>query len=98
MNLNGQKNTTKFNENFIRNYDKDSDKGYILKVDVEYPKRVYNLHNDLPFLPERMKIKKCNKLVCSFYDKINYDIHIRTLKQALDYGLILKKSSSINSV
>ena len=30
-------------------------KGYILKVDVEYPKHLRDLHNDLPFLPVRMK-------------------------------------------
>ena len=44
----------------IKNYDEDSDKGYILEVDVEYPKYLHNLHIDLPFLPERIKINKCN--------------------------------------
>ena len=43
------------------------------------------------FLPERMKIKKCNKLVCNLSDKNNYFVHIRTLKQALNHGLILKE-------
>ena len=32
------KNLSKFNEIFIRNYDENSDKGYFLEVDVEYPK------------------------------------------------------------
>ena len=41
-------------------------------------KKFYDLHGDLPFLPERMKIKKWNKLVCNFYDKNNYVVHIRT--------------------
>ena len=41
----------------------DRDKGYILEVDVEYPKNFFNLHSDLPFLAERTKIEKCNKLV-----------------------------------
>ena len=59
----------KFNEEFIKNYEEDSDKGYILEVDVKYPKNLHGLHKDLPFLPERMKIDKCKKLVCSFYDK-----------------------------
>ena len=41
----------KFNEDLIKNYDEDSDKGYILEVDVKHPKRLHNLHCDLPFLP-----------------------------------------------
>ena len=47
------------------------------------------MHSDLPFLPARMKINKCSKLVCNLYDKKN--VHIRSLKQALNHGLILKK-------
>ena len=86
-----EKNTLKFNEEFIKNYDEDSDKGYIFEVDVEYPKNLHDLHSDLPFLPERMKISKCNKLVYNLYDKNNYVVHIRSLKQALNHGLILKK-------
>ena len=58
-----------FNESFIKNYDEDSDKGYILKVDVKYPKRLYNIHCNLPFLPDRIKINKCNKFVCNLYEK-----------------------------
>ena len=53
-----EKNIKEFNEKFIKNYDENSKKDYILKVDVEY----LNLHNDLPFLPDRMKINKCSKL------------------------------------
>ena len=49
------------------------------------------MHEDLPFLPERMKIGKCKKLACNLYDKKNYVVHIRSLKQALNHGLILKK-------
>ena len=48
----------KFNESFIKNYDENCDKGYILEVDVEYPKNLHKLHSDLSFLPERKKIKK----------------------------------------
>ena len=89
MALNGKK--SKLNENFIKNYDEESDKGYILEVDVEYPKSLHNFHNGLPFLPERMKIKKCNKLVCNLYDKNNYAVHIRSSKQTLNLGLVFKK-------
>ena len=60
---------SKFNEDFIKNYDEDSDKRYIFEVDVQYPKAVHGLHGDLPFLLKRMKINKCSKLVCNLYDK-----------------------------
>ena len=63
------KELSKFNKDFIKNYDENSNKGYILKVDVEYPKNLFNLHSDLPFLSERKKIEKCNKLLCSIHDK-----------------------------
>ena len=49
------------------------------------------MHSDLLFLSERMIIKKCNKLVCNLYDKKEYVVHIRALKQVLNHGLILKK-------
>ena len=48
-------------------------------------------NNDLPFLPERMKIKKSYKLLCNLYNKDNYVAHKRILKQALNHGLIPKK-------
>ena len=77
---------SQFKEDFINNYDKDSNKGYFLQVDVEYPKKLLNLHSDLTFLSERNKIKKCNKLICDVHDKKHYVVHIRTLKQALNHG------------
>ena len=86
-----KKNMIKFNEDFIKNYDEDSDKGYTLEVDVEYPKNLHDFDSHLPFLPERMKINKCSKLVCNLYDKNNYVAHVRSLKQALNHGLILQK-------
>ena len=58
-----------FNEEFIKYYDENSNKGYILTVDVKYLKKLYDLHSDLPFLPEGMEINKCNKLVCNLYDE-----------------------------
>ena len=89
---------SKFNESFVKNYDENSDKGYILKVDIDYPKNLHKLHSDLPFLPERKKIEKVKKLVCTVQDKENYVAHIRALKQALNHGLILKKSTQGNSI
>ena len=79
------------NEDFIKKYDENNDKGYIFEIDVKYPKRLHELHSDLPFLPERMEINKCKKLVCNLYNKKKYVAHINTLKQALNHGLKLKK-------
>ena len=58
---------------------------------MEYPKNLHYLHSDSPFSPERLKIEKCNKLLCNVYNKKIYVVHIRILKQALNHGLILKK-------
>ena len=57
------------NEEFIKNYDENNYKGYILEVDVKYPKKLHDLQGDLPFLPKRMKIDKCKKLVCYLRNK-----------------------------
>ena len=84
-----------FTEDFIKNYDEESDIGYLFVVDVEYPKNLYMLHSDLPFLPERMKINKYDKLVCNLNDKENYPAHILALKQALNHGLKFKKVHSV---
>ena len=56
-------NLSKFDKTFIKNYGVDSDIGYVLEVDVHYPKNLHRLHRDLPFLPERKKINKCSKLI-----------------------------------
>ena len=47
------KDTSQFNEDFIKNYNEESDEEYFLKVDVQYLEKLYELHNDLPFSPER---------------------------------------------
>ena len=46
-------NIDKFTSDFVKNYDDNCDKGYLLEVDVEYPKDLLSAHGDLPFLPER---------------------------------------------
>ena len=79
------------NEEFIKSYNENDNKGYICEVDVKYPKKLHELHSDLPFLPERMEINKCKNLVCNLYNKKKYVAHINTLKQALNHGLKLKK-------
>ena len=79
------------NEEFIKNYNQNDKKGYILEVDVKYPKKLHELHSDLPFLLERMEINKCKKLVCNLYNMKKYVVHINLLKQSLNHGLKLKK-------
>ena len=74
---------SQFKEDFIENYNEDSNKGYFLEVDVEYQKNFLMFNGDFPFLPEKNKIKKCNQLVCSTHDKEKYIVHKRALKQAL---------------
>ena len=81
----------KFNESFIKQHDENSNKGFFLDVDVEYPKPLFNLHKDLSFLPERKKIGNCKKLLCGIEDKEKYIVYISALKQALNHGLILKR-------
>ena len=83
---------SRIDKKFVKSYDKkNSDKGYILEVDVDYPSKLHKLHSDMPFLPERMKIDKIQKLVCNLHDKKKYIVHISILKQALDHRLKLKK-------
>ena len=83
--------SNEINEDFIKNYNENENKGYILEVDVEYPKRLHELHSDLPFLSERMEVNKCKKHVCNLFNKKKYVVHINTLKQALNHGLKLEK-------
>ena len=83
--------TSQLNEDFIKNYNEESDEGYFLEVHVQYLEKLQELHNDLPFLPERKKIEKVEKLVTNLHEKTEYVIHIRKLKQALNHRLVLKK-------
>ena len=67
--------TSSFNEDFIKNYYEESAEGYFLGVDVYYPEKLYEFHNYLSFLLERMKLGKVKKLVANLYDKTEYVIH-----------------------
>ena len=69
----------------------DINHGYLLEVDVEYPRELHDLHNDIPFMCGKMKIGGVEKLIPNLYDKKNYVIHIRALKQAIDHGLVLSR-------
>ena len=44
-------------KNFYKKLSWKQRQRHIFEVDVEYPKRFHNLHNDLPLLPDRMKNK-----------------------------------------
>ena len=65
--------------------------GYVLEVDVKYPRELHNLHNDLPFMCKKIRVSRVEKLVPNLHDKKKYVIHVKTLKQALDHGLVLEK-------
>ena len=82
---------SRIDEEFIKGYDENSNKGYVLEVDVNYPQELYDIHSDMPFLPEGMVINKTKKLVCNLHDKKKYVAHVSVLKQALNHGLKLAK-------
>ena len=63
----------------------------ILEVDLEYPKKLHNLHNDYPLCPERVKCGNVEKLIPNLRDKKNYVIHYKNLIQCLKLGMKLKK-------
>ena len=84
-----------FNEEFVKNYNENSDERYFLEVDIEYPKTLWRSHKELPFLPERKKQEKVEKLVFTIEDKEKYVIHIRALKQALNNGLKFKNAHRV---
>ena len=65
--------------------------GYVLEVDVKYPRELHDLHNDLPFMCEKIRVSRVEKLVPNLHDKKKYVIHVKALKQALDHGLVLEK-------
>ena len=83
--------TSQFNEDLIKSYNKESDEAYFLEFYVQYPEKLHELHNDIPFLPERMKIEKVEKLIGNLHDKTEYVIHIRNLKQTLNNRLFLRQ-------
>ena len=79
--------TSKFDGSFMKNYNENSEKGYMFEVDVELSR---NLNKDLPFLPKRMKIKKYQKPMYNLSSKEKFIVHVRALKQALNHGLSLR--------
>ena len=70
---------------------KKDKRGYLLEVDVQYPKELHGNYNELPFLVDKMKIGREEKLVPNLKDKKGYVVHIMALDQVLRHGLKLKK-------
>ena len=56
----------------VLNHNSDGDIGHVLDVYVEYPKTLSKQHNEFPFLPEKMKLGKVEKLVSNLSDKERY--------------------------
>ena len=54
--------TSQFNEDFIKNYNEESDGGYFFEVYSQYLEKLHELHNDILYLPERMEIRKSKSL------------------------------------
>ena len=71
-----------FNDNFIKIYWRKWWRIFSWSW-CSIPWKLHKLYNDLPFLPERMKFEKVEKLVTNLHDKTEYAIHTRILKQAL---------------
>ncbi|KAL4153040.1 hypothetical protein QTP88_000873 [Uroleucon formosanum] len=71
----------------------DSPIGRVYEVDIVYPKKLHDRHNDLPFLPQNSipPGSKVHKLMATFEPKKNYIVHYRNLQQALNNGLIVEK-------
>ena len=72
---------------------KKDKRGYLLEVDVKYPKELHENHNELPFLVKKMEIGREEKLVPNLKRKKGYVVHIKALDQALKHGLKLKKDT-----
>ena len=68
--------TSQFNENFKKIYNKEYDEGYFIEAEVQYLEKLNELDNDLPIFPDRMKTEKVEKLATNLYDKTKYVIHI----------------------
>ena len=63
----------------------------ILEVDLEYPKKLHDLHNDYPLAPVRLKIGNVEKLIPNLWDKEKYIVHHENLKLYEELGLKMKK-------
>lgn len=81
----------------LENTEPNSDIGYMLEVDIDYPQTLHDAHSDLPYLSEKYTPpgSKMAKLCATVMDKKNYIVHYSVLKQAMEAGLKLKKVHKI---
>ena len=90
-NVEWKKDTSQYNGDFIKNYTEESDERYFVEVGVQVLEKLHKIYDGIPFLPERMKMAKVEKLVANLHGKTEYVIHIRNLKRALNHGLVFIK-------
>ena len=81
-----------FEQDFTWNVTSDSEIGYILEFDLDYPEHIYDSHKDLPFCSEKMLPLgfKESKLLTTFLPKTRYIVYYRNLRQVLSHGLLLR--------
>ena len=84
---------SKTDAKFIKSYHVDSDLGFVLEVDVDYPKRLHTLHSDLPFLPQREVINKCSKLINTLRNRKNICYSYKSFKAGIKSGINIKEST-----
>ena len=85
------KDTSQFDKDF-KNFNQESDEGYFFEVDVQHPENIHNLHNDVHFLLERMKIEKVKKVVRNLHDETEYALH-KKFKTKVKSWIRFEKSS-----
>ncbi|GFT46965.1 uncharacterized protein TNCV_3474071 [Trichonephila clavipes] len=80
-------------EQDILNLSDESDVGYILEVDLEYPSDLHDKHSDFPLAPENKPPPNCKepRLLTTLEPKTKYILHYSNLKLYLKLGLVLKK-------
>ena len=86
-------NASQFTKNFIDNCNKNSDKGYFLEVYVQCPEKLHDLHNDLSFLSERMKIEKVEKLVTNSHTQKRICCTHTEFKTSIKSWISIEKST-----
>ena len=85
------KDTSTFNDDFRKNYNGESDKGYFLEADVQDVKKLRGIHNDLLFLPKGMKNEKVEQLVANLHYKTEIVIRIRNLQKSIKSWICFEK-------